>query len=250
MPDFLAESLRNHRTIGAIAPSGSSPANLLAEPLRERAQQTSRGLEVGAGTGSVTRVLLRRLPGGGRLDVVGANARFAAHLRRLVHSHPSPLDKQQHARVHNILLEQLTTDRRYDMSVSGLPFTNFSPRQVEEIMGRYLELLRPGGALTYFAHRGDRWVRALLASRRAAHRQRAVKDVLHQYRNRYAVGCWTVWGNLPPRWGGNCAGRPGPTRHPVYRPSNSAYPDEDPHRLARPGLSYRCLHSAGHSNPR
>ncbi|MFC9228908.1 class I SAM-dependent methyltransferase [Streptomyces decoyicus] len=195
---FLVESIRNHRTVGSIAPSGKSLANLLTDPLLERAPRISNVLEVGAGTGSVTRALLSRMPQGSQLDIVEANTHFAAHLRHLVHSHPNLLEKQEQVRVHNMFVEQLTTDRRYDVIVSGLPFANFSPGQVEEIMGRYLDLLRPGGTLTYFSYCGSRWVRTLLTSRPEARRQLDVKGLLNQYHHQYAVGCWTVWGNLPP----------------------------------------------------
>ncbi|BDM69335.1 phospholipid methyltransferase [Streptomyces nigrescens] len=194
----MAESIRNHRTVGSIAPSSKPLANLLADPVLERAPRISNVLEVGAGTGSVTRALLPRLPQGSRLDIVEANAHFAAHLRRLVHGHQNFPDKQEQIRVHNVFVEQLSTDRRYDVIVSGLPFSNFSLWQVEEIMGRYLELLRPGGTLTYFSYCGSRWVRTLLTSRSEARRQLDVKLLLNQYHNQYAIGCWTVWGNLPP----------------------------------------------------
>ncbi|MFF8785178.1 class I SAM-dependent methyltransferase [Streptomyces sp. NPDC015125] len=194
----MAESVRNHRTVGSIAPSSKSLANLLADPLLKQAPRISNVLEVGAGTGSVTRVLIPRMSRGSRLDIVEANAHFAAHLRRLVRGHPNLPERQEQVRVHNVCVEQLTTDRRYDVIVSGLPFTNFSPRQVEDIMGHYFHLLRPGGTLTYFSYRGSRWVRAFLTSRPEARRQQGVKELLNRYHHQYATGCWTVWGNLPP----------------------------------------------------
>lgn len=135
---------------------------------------------------------------GSRLDIVEANPYFSTHLRRLVRGYTNLPEEQEHVRVHNIYVEQLTTDRRYDVIVSGLPFSNFSPRQVEEIMGHYFHLLRPGGTLTYFSYLGSRWVRTFLTSRPEARRQRDVKDLLNQYHHRYATGRWTVWGNLPP----------------------------------------------------
>ncbi|MFD5396871.1 class I SAM-dependent methyltransferase [Streptomyces sp. NPDC127097] len=195
---FLVESIRNHRTVGSIAPSSKSLAHLLTDPLLERAPRSANVLEVGAGTGSVTRVLLPRMPRGSRLDIVEANSHFAAHLRRLVSGHPNLLDKQEQVRVHNTFVERLSTDRRYDVIVSGLPFSNFSPGQVGDIMGRYFDLLRPGGTLTYFSYCGSRWVRTFLTSRPEARRQRSVKDLLNQFHHQYATGCWTVWGNLPP----------------------------------------------------
>ena len=100
--------------------------------------------------------------------------------------------------VHQAYVEQLETGRHYDVIVSGLPFANFAPEQVELIMDHYLQMLRPGGTLTYFAYRGTRVVRALLASRDAAARHRAVEDALDGYHRRHGAGSRTGWANLPP----------------------------------------------------
>ncbi|MFD7570545.1 translation initiation factor IF-2 [Streptomyces sp. NPDC059810] len=127
----------------------------------------------------------------------GANPRFASRLRHLVRSHPALATRGDQVRVHHTLVEHLDVDRSYDVIVSGLPFTNFTPAQVETIMNRYLELLHPGGTLTYFAYRGTRYARALAAPTEAR-RHRAVEELLAHYHRRYATGCWSVWGNLPP----------------------------------------------------
>ncbi|MGW2280472.1 class I SAM-dependent methyltransferase [Streptomyces sp. NPDC001770] len=195
---FLLEAARDLRTTGAIAPSGRALARLLTDPVQEHGTRPLNVLEAGAGTGSVTRTLISRLSPGSRLDIVEANARFASRLRQLVHTHPQLAGGSERARVHHTLVEQLDTHRPYDVIVSGLPFTNFAPDQVETIMDRYMNLLHPGGTLTYFAYRGTRWARALTASRAQARRHRAVEEVLAGYQRRYATGRWTVWGNLPP----------------------------------------------------
>ncbi|MFE0348778.1 class I SAM-dependent methyltransferase [Streptomyces griseoluteus] len=195
---FLIEAARDLRTTGAIAPSSGALARLLTDPVQDQGMRSLNVLEAGAGTGSVTRTLIPRLSPGSRLDIVEANARFASRLRRLVRTHPRLVGHGERVRVHHALVEQLETGRPYDVIVSGLPFTNFAPAQVETIMSRYMELLHPGGTLTYFAYRGTRYARALTASRAEARRHRAVEEVLAAYQRRYAVGRWTVWGNLPP----------------------------------------------------
>ncbi|WP_395571931.1 class I SAM-dependent methyltransferase [Streptomyces sp. BK79] len=195
---FLLEAARDLRTTGALAPSSKALARLLTDPVDEHGAHPLNVLEAGAGTGSVTRTLIARLSLGSRLDIVEANPRFAARLRGLVRSHPHLTGERDRIRVHQAFVEDLDTDRHYDVIVSGLPFTNFTPAQVETIMGRYLELLQPGGTLTYFAYRGTRYARTLTASPAEARRHRAVEDVLAGYQRRYATGCWSVWGNLPP----------------------------------------------------
>ncbi|MFB7421010.1 class I SAM-dependent methyltransferase [Streptomyces sp. NPDC056210] len=195
---FLIEAARDLRTTGAIAPSSKTLARLLTDPVHKHGTQPLNVLEVGAGTGSVTRTLIPRLSRGSRLDIVEANARFAAQLRHLVRTHPRLTGESERVHVHHTLVEQLDTIHLYDVIVSGLPFTNFAPAQVETIMNRYMELLQPGGTLTYFAYRGTRYARAVTASRAEARRHCAVEEVLADYQRRYAIGCWSVWGNLPP----------------------------------------------------
>ncbi|MFJ5519507.1 class I SAM-dependent methyltransferase [Streptomyces griseoluteus] len=195
---FLIEAARDLRTTGALAPSSKALARLLTDPVREHGIRPLNVLEAGAGTGSVTRALIPRLSPGSRLDIVEANPRFASQLRHLVRTHPQLAGQNERVHVHHTLVEQLDTGRPYDVIVSGLPFTNFTPAQVETIMNRYLEMLHPGGTLTYFAYRGTRYARALTSSRAQFRRHRAVEEVLAGYQHRYATGRWTVWANLPP----------------------------------------------------
>ncbi|MFF4603618.1 class I SAM-dependent methyltransferase [Streptomyces sp. NPDC001339] len=195
---FLIEAARDMRTTGAVAPSGRALARAATDPVRRQAPRPLTVLEAGAGTGAVTRALVPLITPGSRLDVVDANPRFADRLRHLVHTHPHLAGKPEQVRVHQQYVEELDTDCRYDVIISGLPLTNFTPGQVETIMERYMELLHPGGTLTYFAYLGTRRARTLVSSRRAARRHQAVDDVMTGYQRRYATGCRTVWANLPP----------------------------------------------------
>lgn len=195
---FLREAVHDLRTTGAVAPSSRRLAAALAEPVRTQADRPLSVLEAGAGTGPATRALLPLIGPGSRLDVVEPNPRFAHHLRRLVHGCAALAGTGRRVHIHQTFVEQLDTGHRYDVIVSGLPFTNFTPDEVETIMGRYFELLHPGGTLTYFAYRGTRLARSLLTSRAEAARHRGVDEVLDRYRRRYGHGRVTVWGNLPP----------------------------------------------------
>ncbi|MET9761497.1 methyltransferase domain-containing protein [Streptomyces sp. NPDC006372] len=195
---FLTEAVRDPRSTGAVAPSGRALSRALTDPVRALAPRPLTVLEAGAGTGAVTRALIPHLSPGSRLDVVEANPRFAARLSGLVDRHPLLAGTPGRVRVHRSYVEDLPGDERYDVIVSGLPLTNFAPDQVGAIMARYLELLHPGGTLTYFAYLGTRHARTLVASRAQVRRHRAVEEVMAAYQRRYATGRWSVWGNLPP----------------------------------------------------
>jgi phospholipid N-methyltransferase len=197
---FLIEAARDLRTTGAIAPSGKALARALTEPVRAYATHPLAVLEAGAGTGSITRALIPQLSRGSRLDIVEANPRFAARLRHLVTTHPHLAARPAQVNVYEAYVEQLDTDQRYDVIVSGLPLTNFTPVQVERIMTRYMGLLHPGGTLTYFAYLGTHKARALTASRAEVRRHAAVDEIMATYQRTFATGRWTVWANLPPAY--------------------------------------------------
>ncbi|GLW73874.1 hypothetical protein Kpho02_61720 [Kitasatospora phosalacinea] len=190
---FLLEAVRDLHATGAVAPSSRALARALCAPLDTAPGGPLDVLEAGAGTGAVTRELIARLPARSRLDVAESNPRFVPALRRLADTGTA-----LEVRVHPGRVEELDTGRRYDLIVSGLPFANFTPLQVEAIMDGYLERLRPGGVLTYFAYRGTRRVRALTGPARPARRHRAVEEVLRAYRRDHAAVSRTVWANLPP----------------------------------------------------
>lgn len=194
---FATEAVRDPHTTGAVAPSSRSLARALTAAVDQHGRPLSV-LEVGAGTGSVTRELLSRTPPGSTLDIVEANPRFAAQLRHLVGAVQHPRVSGSNVAVHNADIAQFDTDRRYDVIVSGLPFANFAPDDVENIVTRYLEWLRPGGTLTYFAYRGTMQARRLFAGRGRADRHREVERVLTHHRSRHVTSCTTVWANLPP----------------------------------------------------
>ncbi|HTK76950.1 MAG TPA: hypothetical protein VL371_16910, partial [Gemmataceae bacterium] len=72
---FLKESRRHFRATGALLPSSRFLAKTLAAPL-SGARPPYRILEVGPGTGAVTRAIARRMISGDQLDAVELNPRF------------------------------------------------------------------------------------------------------------------------------------------------------------------------------
>ncbi|MEV7771109.1 class I SAM-dependent methyltransferase [Kitasatospora sp. NPDC086791] len=207
---FLAEALRTFHDTGALAPSGPELVSALVVPVTSRPNHPISVLEVGAGTGVVTRRLVHVLRPGDRLHVVEANPRFVDRLREdpvLAARHPGIELRLSACRVEELPCcrpsvpagaEPEEHAERYDAIVSGLPFTNFDPARVREILDLYVRLLTPGGELTYFGYLGTTTARTLTSGPRRSARHRAVVRLLRQFEAAYGLGARTVWRNLPP----------------------------------------------------
>ncbi|MER7703538.1 class I SAM-dependent methyltransferase [Kitasatospora sp. NPDC097605] len=206
---FLSEALRTFRLTGAVAPSGADLVNALVVPAASRPDRPISVLEVGAGTGAVTRRLARVLRAGDRLHAVESNPRFVQRLRtdpELARRGPELGLRVSECRVQDLPESRAAESGagpddgsgRYDVIVSGLPFTNFEPVEVQRVLDLYLRLLVPGGELTYFSYLGTSAARLLTSGPRRGARHRAVVRLLRRFEREYGLGSRTAWRNVPP----------------------------------------------------
>lgn len=216
---FLGASLRDPAGIGSVTPSGRHLVRALVAPVEERVHLPISVLEVGAGTGPVTRSLIEMLGPGSHLDIVEVNPYFLPKLEALTSA-----DTQATATVHGCRIEDLKVSRRYDVIISSLPFTNMDPDSVTAILERYRSLSNPGATITWFAYRGSRRARRLTAPSADVLRHSKVEDLLAQEGGSRR----TVWANVPPAE---------VTR--IHSPAEST----------SPGTSWRADHAASRTAP-
>ncbi|WP_079125565.1 class I SAM-dependent methyltransferase [Streptomyces lushanensis] len=195
---FFAETFRTFRTTGAVTPSGRRLAEALAAPLARPAGRPRAVLEVGAGTGAVSRVLADLLGPDDTLDLVESNPRFARVLEADLRTDPRLAVHGERIGLIARPVAEIDPEARYDVIVSGLPFANFHPDEVSDLLTQYLSALRPGGHLTYFGYRGTARLRALTGSSRSLARHGGVAHVLDSFQRAHATGHRTVWANVPP----------------------------------------------------
>jgi phospholipid N-methyltransferase len=176
---FYAEAVAVTREVGAFTRTSAVVARAVAEPVGDYPAPRAV-LEVGAGTGALTRALIERLGPGDRLDLCEINPRFVRLLREEFAARPAPA-----VRIFGGDVEGLPDGTRYDVIVSSLPWLNLDPDKVRRILARYDAGLRPGGTISYI----DYWangVRALVSSRRARARLHQVLETLRAFQRRYA----------------------------------------------------------------
>lgn len=141
---FLHAWVRNPRRVASIAPSGSRLAELLTKGI---SPETGPVIELGPGTGAVTRALLARGVPQRDLTLVEFSADFARMLEeRFPEASVLCVDAARLARV------PLLGGARAGAVVSGLPLLTMPPRQVFGVLSGVFGHLRADGAFYQFTY--------------------------------------------------------------------------------------------------
>jgi len=196
---FLGRYLRDPKTVGAIAPSSQALAEALSQPFRNSTGPASV-LEVGAGTGPVTRYLGTILRAGDSLDICEINPDFADLLERdvLSNAHFAPFVAESRVSLLRLPVQELPEDKQYDFVISGLPLTAFDLRDVQHVFRVVRRCLKPGGIFSYFEYLGLRRTSRTLAIGKRRARIRAVSAYLTENLRQHRIATKTVLQNLPP----------------------------------------------------
>jgi phosphatidylethanolamine/phosphatidyl-N-methylethanolamine N-methyltransferase len=175
----------------------------LSRHVREGASARDAGrriLEVGPGTGAVTRHILTALRPEDRLDLVELNAEFVACLRERIASDPEYQPAAGRIALHHASVEELSEAESYDVIVSGLPLNNFSVELVSQILAKLQRLLAPGGTLSFFEYVAVRQAKAALSPRVERERLRGIGVLLDRVLAAHEIDRDCVLANVPPAW--------------------------------------------------
>ncbi len=197
---FWREFRTNFRTTGAVLPSGHRLSRALARFVAEPSDRPRYILEVGPGTGAVTRHIVRSLQAADRLDLVELNEKFVRRLREQLKTCPLLLPKAERIRVLHSRLEDLPRDTHYDIIVSGLPLNNFTIDEVDAILHDIVELAQAGAILSFFEYIGIRRVKSIVAGRAERTRLRGIGPLLERLLAGREIRREAVWRNVPPAW--------------------------------------------------
>jgi phospholipid N-methyltransferase len=198
---FLAEFRRNFRTTGAILPSGRRLSKALAHFIRVGPDHPPRRiLEVGPGTGAVTRHLIGSMRSCDRLDLVELNPTFVDCLNQRFRRDPAFQPVAGRCRVLHAPIENLPTATPYDVIVSGLPMNNFAVTEVEHVLGILRQLARPGATVSFFEYMGIRRLKAAFSGRSERARLNGIGQVVGQILQNHEVRRDSIWSNVPPAY--------------------------------------------------
>jgi phospholipid N-methyltransferase len=196
---FFRQFRSSFHTTGAVLPSGQALGRALSRFVRN-GQAPKRILEVGPGTGAVTRHIVGLLGPEDRLDLVELNDSFVACLNERFRSEPHFAVKAERCHIIHDNIENLPDRRCYDLIISGLPLNNFAVADVERILDVLCGLLKPGGTLSFFEYIAIRHARSLVCSRDERTRLRGIGRALDRVLTKHEIRRDWILPNLPPAW--------------------------------------------------
>src|SRR5438270_9863828 len=194
---FFRAFRRNFPATGAILPSSRFLARAMASDLKGP-RRPARILEVGPGTGAVTREIVRLLQEDDRLDAVEINPSFIAHLRKRFEQEPLFRKHLDQVELIEGPVEELLGTGVYDFIISGLPLNNFAVSQVRTIFRTFNRLLKPGGTLSYYTYAFVRQLKTPFVGREERRRLLKVGRVVQRYIRNYQIGRKRILINVPP----------------------------------------------------
>ncbi len=194
---FLREFALRPREMGAVAPSSPDLAEAMLHGLD--LEMAAQVVELGAGTGAFTSVIVQRLPQSARFMAMELNPRLAVSLRRRFADKVEVVcdSAEELCRY----LEEATVGG-VDAIVSSLPWVCFPPELRRSILQEIRRALRPGGRFSTFAYAHAAWLPSGRKFRRELRSVFAKSEILP-----------VVWRNLPPAF--------------IYRCENDGYVSGD-----------------------
>ncbi len=155
---FWGELRGDFEQTGAIHPSSRFLARAMTGPLRRArratAAQALRILEIGPGTGAVTREIARSMGPADELECYEVNARFVSFLEGEIRHDPAFGPVADRITIHNAPAQALNASATFDFAICSAPLNNFDADTTYAILDVALGSLAPNGSMTLFEYAG------------------------------------------------------------------------------------------------
>ena len=151
------EFLCSFKATGELCPTSKWAASELTRPLKS-SRPPKAILEVGAGTGSITKILLREMVPGDSLTLCELNPSFVRELQKRLEKNPYYQIHKSNIRFFQGPVQALPESTKYDVLVCSLPFLNFEVALVKDIFAKLHRITTEQSVMTYYEFIGLRWL--------------------------------------------------------------------------------------------
>lgn len=189
---FFARFLYEPGQTGSITPTSRIAATELMQPMLA-AQSPRHILEVGAGTGPVTEVIVEQLKPDDIFDVVEVDDALCDLLKAKFGHH-------EQLRIHCIPVQDWQPDYQYDAIISTVPLMNLNAKQIDAILQQFEKLAKPNGTLSYLEYIGGAELKQLLAMENESADMQKKLALFDAFQNKHNTNTVSVVANVPPTY--------------------------------------------------
>lgn len=216
---FVREFFRSTYNTGAILPSGPRLCRKIAkyvdfdrepEMLRQIRQASGEKdhsseigrhiLEVGPGTGCITREIAKLMGPHDKLDLIECNQNFVERLHLMLEKDPVMQKVADRVQIFTCYLQDFPTEQKYDRIISGLPLNNFPVELVQEILAHFQKLSAPGAVVSWFEYIAIRRIKSVISKKADRIRLRGITDSLNAVLDPYEFQRDAILFNVPSAW--------------------------------------------------
>ena len=203
---FFGELPSSFKEIGSVIPSSPFLVKKLLTAMPQSSRTPSgkgrRILEVGPGTGALTKPILDDLTPEDEFVLYEKNEGFAQYIAKLIKAKNGSAQnvKLIHGDIRDLGVNP--EELKFDVIFCGLPFTNFEPDIVEEIFELLKANLNNTGKLAFFGYLALPTIRQMYSTPKE--KQRIAKVVAHiekLYSDATNISRERVFLNIPPAHG-------------------------------------------------
>ncbi len=156
---FCGQGLHHLFQVGTVFPSSRWLARAMTRSLRP-GRTPKRVLEVGPGTGAITRMILPSLGAGDEFHLVEINPRFCRHIETGLLRPYRAANPAVRVDLHCDSITSAPVGNGYDVVVCSLPLFAFTASDVRAILDRLAGFLAADGELTYMRYAGVRFMKS------------------------------------------------------------------------------------------
>jgi phosphatidylethanolamine/phosphatidyl-N-methylethanolamine N-methyltransferase len=192
---FFNGFMKNPNAVGAFLPCMSRVGEELVRYMllqqRRAPSVPLRILEVGAGTGSITEIIVKYLRPIDHLDLVELSSDYSELLVKKFGSF-------KNIGIYNASILDFMPDCRYDIIISTLPFMSLDLETIEAVLLHYKNLIVPGGFISFVGYAGIPEIKrtVLWGKRKREHTKKL--NLLKELRAKYQIDKRMIFSNVPP----------------------------------------------------
>lgn len=197
---FLRQLPKAFREIGSVIPSSVHLAEKMVEPILEFKIPVSI-LEVGAGTGPITKQIIKSMKDGDHLTICEINRHFMARLEANLRHYPD--FQKKHSQVEFVCdsvdnLPKISGGKKYNVILSSLPFSLFPAERVGEFLELFKSMLAPEGVIVFYEYVGFRKLVSIIGKNSEKQRVREIDSVIDLWKKDYESQEKLAFLNIPP----------------------------------------------------